>query len=78
MNIFFRYANTGIAYLVILIHNHVKLKGWRCFGLQISYKVFGKKNQPISLESMMKLCKGLGCDIGDIVAFIPDESEGLT
>ena len=36
------------------------------------------KNQPISMESMMKICKVLGCDIGNIVELISDESEGLT
>lgn len=31
------------------------------------------KNQPISMESMMKICRVLHCDIGDIVEYIPDE-----
>lgn len=30
------------------------------------------KNQPISMESMIKICKVLGCDIGDIVEIVEE------
>lgn len=36
------------------------------------------KGEPVSMEVLMKVCKSLGCDIGDIMEFIPtadDESE---
>jgi len=30
------------------------------------------KNQSISMESMIKICKALGCDIGDIVEIVEE------
>lgn len=27
------------------------------------------KNEPVSMDSMLKVCKALNCDIGDIVEF---------
>ena len=32
-----------------------------------------KKNIYISLESVEKICKTLGCKVDDIVEFVPDE-----
>lgn len=34
------------------------------------------KNQSITLEVLMKICKTLQCDIGDIMEFIPDDNLG--
>ena len=34
------------------------------------------KNQSITLEVLMKICKTLKCDIGDIMEFIPDDNLG--
>ena len=31
------------------------------------------KGETVSLEVLMKICKVLGCDIGDIMEFLPDE-----
>ena len=30
------------------------------------------KGEPVSMEVLMKLCKVLGCDIGDIMELIPE------
>ena len=32
------------------------------------------KGEPVSMEVLMKVCKALNCNFGDIVDFIPDES----
>jgi DNA-binding Xre family transcriptional regulator len=32
------------------------------------------KNEPISMESMIKICKALGCNIGDIVDVVEDDN----
>ena len=31
------------------------------------------KGEKVSMEVLMKICKTLGCDIGDIVELIPEE-----
>ena len=31
------------------------------------------KGERVSMEVLMKICKTLGCDIGDIVELIPEE-----
>lgn len=31
------------------------------------------KEEPISMESMLKICKALECDIGDIVEIVKDK-----
>lgn len=31
------------------------------------------KGEPVSMEVLMKVCKALGCDIGDILEFVPLE-----
>jgi putative transcriptional regulator len=31
------------------------------------------KNEPVSMEVLMKICKALDCNIGDIVDLIPKE-----
>lgn len=33
------------------------------------------KGETVSLEVLMKICKVLGCDIGDIIELIPEEDE---
>ena len=33
------------------------------------------KSETVSLEVLMKICKVLGCDIGDIMELIPEEDE---
>ena len=33
------------------------------------------KNQFVSMEVLVKICKVLDCNIGDIVDFIPDEDQ---
>lgn len=30
------------------------------------------KGEPVSMEVLMKICKVLGCDIGDIMELIPE------
>ena len=34
------------------------------------------KNQPVSMDILAKVCKELGCNIGDIVDYIPDNAIG--
>jgi len=33
------------------------------------------KNEPVNMESMLKICDALGCDIGDIVEKIDDNTQ---
>lgn len=33
------------------------------------------KGETVSMEVLMKVCKTLGCDIGDVMELIPDEGE---
>ena len=33
------------------------------------------KDQPVSMEVLAKICDCLGCDIGDIVRYMPEEGE---
>lgn len=33
------------------------------------------KGETVSLEVLMKICKALGCDIGDIMELIPEADE---
>ena len=44
----------------------------------ISFNVLAKmgRNEFVSMESLMKICATLNCNVGDIVDFLP-ESEGL-
>ena len=44
----------------------------------ISFNVLAKmgKNEFVSMESLMKICTTLNCNVGDIMDFLP-ESEGL-
>ena len=44
----------------------------------ISFNVLAKmgKNEFVSMESLMKICATLNCNVGDIMDFLP-ESEGL-
>lgn len=44
----------------------------------ISFNIIAKmgKNEFVSMESLMKICTTLNCNIGDIMDFLP-ESEGL-
>ena len=33
------------------------------------------KGEPVSMEVLMKICKALHCDVGDIVEFIEESEE---
>ena len=33
------------------------------------------KGEPVSMEVLMKICKALNCDVGDIVEFIEEPEE---
>ena len=46
--------------------------------VKISINVLARlsKGEPVSMDSMEKICKVLNCNIGDIMEFIPDESDG--
>ena len=37
-----------------------------------------RKNDYVSMESVEKICKALGCTANDIVEFIPDSDEAVT
>jgi len=45
----------------------------------ISFNVLAKmgKSEPVSLESLYKICNALDCNIGDIVEFVYCENESL-
>ena len=34
------------------------------------------KGEPVSMDSMEKICTVLGCNIGDVMEFIPDTENG--
>lgn len=34
------------------------------------------KSKPVSMDSMEKICIVLGCNIGDVMEFVPDIKEG--
>ncbi|MFQ8599691.1 MAG: helix-turn-helix domain-containing protein [Oscillospiraceae bacterium] len=33
------------------------------------------KNEPVSLSVLERICAALGCDIGDIVAYVPEPDD---
>ena len=43
----------------------------------ISFNVLAKmgKNDCVSMESLMKVCATLNCNVGDIVDFLPESEE---
>ena len=34
------------------------------------------KGEPVSMDSMEKICKVLNCNIGDVMEFVPDNENG--
>ena len=44
---------------------------------EVSQNVMAKinKNEPISVESLEKICFALSCDIGDVMEFVSDPPE---
>ena len=34
------------------------------------------KEETVSMEEIMRICKELKCDVGDIMEILPDEAEG--
>lgn len=72
--------NMGISYKKLwklLIDKDMKKKDLQA-AAGISWASVTKlsKNQSITLEVLMKICKTLQCDIGDIMEFIPDDNLG--
>ena len=43
----------------------------------ISFNVLAKmgKNESVSMESLMKICATLNCNVGDIMDFLPESEE---
>lgn len=35
------------------------------------------KNEPVSLDILMRICELLACDVGDVCEFIPDSPEKM-
>ena len=35
------------------------------------------KNEPVSLDTLDKICIALGCNIGDVMDIVPQEKEGV-
>lgn len=35
------------------------------------------RNEPVSLETINKICIALGCNIGDVMDILPQENEGV-
>ena len=50
--------------------NKTKLRG--VAGISASTVAKLGKNEPVAMESMLKICKALKCDIGDIVEVIDE------
>lgn len=60
----------------ILIDKDMKKKDLQAearYQLGICYKL--SKGETVSMEVLMKVCKTLNCDIGDIVELIPTEKD---
>jgi len=36
------------------------------------------KGETVSMDVLIKICKALECDIGDIIELIPDDDKGTT
>ncbi|MEG0835598.1 MAG: helix-turn-helix transcriptional regulator [Anaerovoracaceae bacterium] len=53
--------------------NRTELKGTS----GISFNVLAKmgKNEFVSMESIIKICSTLSCNVGDIVDFLPESEE---
>lgn len=60
----------------VLIDKDMKKKGLQA-AAGISWASVTKlsKGETVSLEVLMKICKVLGCDIGDIMELIPEADE---
>jgi putative transcriptional regulator len=58
----------------LLIDNHIKRKELREM-IEVSSSTMARlsKNQTVSLEVLMKICKVLRCDIGDIIEITDEE-----
>ena len=60
----------------LLIDKQLKRKDLKSL-CDLSSNVIAKlgKNEPVSMESIEKICDKLECDIGDIVEYIPKEKK---
>lgn len=60
----------------LLIDKQLKRKDLKSL-CDLSSNVIAKlgKNEPVSMESLEKICDKLECDIGDIVEYIPKEKK---
>ena len=47
----------------------------RSIGVSSATAAKMSKSEPVSMEVLMKICKTLKCDVGDIVAILPDEND---
>lgn len=47
----------------------------RAIGVSPATAAKMSKSEPVSMEVLMKICKTLKCDVGDIVAILPDEND---
>lgn len=34
------------------------------------------KNEPVSMDVLIRICETLNCDIGDIIELVPDQGDG--
>ena len=34
------------------------------------------KNEPVSMDVLIRICETLNCDIGDIIQLVPDQGDG--
>lgn len=61
----------------ILIDKDMKKKDLQAIaGVSWSSITKLSKSEPVSMEVLIKICKSLECDIGDILELIPDEDTG--
>ena len=60
----------------LLIDKDMKKKDLRVLtGLSSSTIAKMTKNEPVSTDVLVKICGVLGCDVGDIMEVVPDESK---
>lgn len=60
----------------LLIDKNMKKKDLRV-AARISANTIARmgKNEPVSLEVLVKICEAFSCDIGDIVEVVPDDRD---
>ena len=60
----------------VLIDKDMKKKDWQtAAGISWASVTKLSKGETVSMEVLMKVCKALKCNVGDIMDFIPTDSD---